>query len=216
MKSIYLTTLGLLLLFSSLAAAYPGGTFCALQKSSDNNPFVTKARERIRDRFGPPLANPTIVNFQTAEDNWPFTFNPYGSTHFLPWKTCVVFGPKGQSVDVVAHELMHAELVERVGYWQRLMHIPTWFDEGLAMQVDDRVRYRNFPNLLSHDDTMRLDSAAEFYVSDPDSLTQHYASVRHTMTELLRDPHVVFNHLGTFSSFDSLWQSISHDESERL
>lgn len=36
---------------------------------------------------------------------------------------------------------MHAEIHERVGFGKMLKEIPAWFDEGLAMQVDNRPNY---------------------------------------------------------------------------
>ncbi len=46
-------------------------------------------------------------------------------------------GPKGLSVDLIAHGHMHAELKARLGMeaWHR---IPSWLDEGLCTQVDWR------------------------------------------------------------------------------
>jgi len=52
-----------------------------------------------------------------------------------------MIGPEGRNVDVVAHEMLHGELHHRVGWLQRWLQIPVWFDEGVAMQVDYRSRY---------------------------------------------------------------------------
>ena len=38
---------------------------------------------------------------------------------------------------MLSHELAHVELSARIGYWNR-DEIPNWFDEGLAVQFDDR------------------------------------------------------------------------------
>lgn len=40
-------------------------------------------------------------------------------------------------MDVVAHEMAHAELAHRIGY-RRANQLPDWFEEGLALQVDER------------------------------------------------------------------------------
>ena len=43
-------------------------------------------------------------------------------------------------MDIIAHEMSHAELYERLGFFKMIFVIPRWFDEGLAMQND----YRNY------------------------------------------------------------------------
>lgn len=68
--------------------------------------------------------------------------NRTAATHFVLGETYVVLGPDGMNVDVMAHELMHAELRARLGWWVRDVRIPAWFDEGLAMQADDWEDYR--------------------------------------------------------------------------
>ncbi len=59
------------------------------------------------------------------------------SALFLP--SIIVIGIKGPRRNVMAHEYSHAELAARAG--ARYALIPTWFDEGLAMQVDFRRAY---------------------------------------------------------------------------
>lgn len=100
-----------------------------------------QARLRIADMFGPAKARPVLVFLNDASAFYPLAFNAFGSAHFIGNRACVVIGPKGTNVDVVSHELMHAELLARLGFWHRMMDIPVWFDEGLAMQVDWRPRY---------------------------------------------------------------------------
>jgi hypothetical protein len=99
------------------------------------------AKYRLEKTFGPPEAEPIVVWLSDAKAIWPFTFNEYASSSFVPGRVCVVMGPNGRTVDVVAHELLHAEVFTRLGHWRRQLEIPTWFDEGLAMQVDFRERY---------------------------------------------------------------------------
>lgn len=50
----------------------------------------------------------------------------------------VLIGPKGRdNLDVIAHEMAHCELHSRRGFWAS-RRVPTWFDEVLALQVDQR------------------------------------------------------------------------------
>lgn len=47
---------------------------------------------------------------------------------FLP--AIILFGPNGQNLDVMAHELVHAELAHRSSALLRIYKIPSWFDEA--------------------------------------------------------------------------------------
>ncbi|MDZ7923630.1 MAG: hypothetical protein U5M23_06135 [Marinagarivorans sp.] len=51
---------------------------------------------------------------------------------------CIIIGPQGQNVDVIAHEWLHAEIQHRVGFFRFLKEIPVWFDEGAALTLDYR------------------------------------------------------------------------------
>jgi hypothetical protein len=87
----------------------------------------------------------------------------------------VMIGPQGTNLNVVTHELMHAELSERVGMWRRLTMIPAWFDEGVAMQMDFRSEYdlKRPNNNLASVKTLR--SISQFNAGHDQQITQHYA-----------------------------------------
>ena len=113
-------------------------------------------------------------------------FNAYGSTQSIGSRTCVMVGPKGQNVDVVAHELMHAEIHHRVGYLAYFFQIPTWFNEGVAMQVDYRARYSLSPQDSQNTAYVRdLTASSNFYESDDQALTRNYASAKHEVASWL-------------------------------
>jgi hypothetical protein len=102
-----------------------------------------QARKRIEELFGRADTQPCII---AGEQAWVMQLfgNPQietGMTHLSPIGAYIVLGADGLNVDVVSHELCHAQLMQEVGWWMREFYIPTWFDEGLAMQVDNR-----FPN----------------------------------------------------------------------
>ncbi len=150
--------------------------------------LLSNARMRIQDTFGPPRAKPVVVFFDDPHAFGPLKLNEYGSTHFVGTKACVMVGPKGQNLDVVAHELMHAELFERVGFWSRLTQIPVWFDEGLAMQVDYRPRYVLSREASAQAKNVRtLESARDFFLQDGDLLTKNYAMAKAEVANWLDD-----------------------------
>ncbi|MCC5945096.1 MAG: hypothetical protein JJT94_09175 [Bernardetiaceae bacterium] len=101
---------------------------------------LEEARARVVALFGSMESSPVLI---IAHDD--ATMRKYGRggtksglTHFSPIGTYIVVGEDGANVDVIAHELCHAELAARLGWWLRYRKLPTWFDEGLAMQLDGR------------------------------------------------------------------------------
>ena len=139
---------------------------------------------RIGETFGALESAPRVIFFDDSRAYWPLFPNEYGSTIFVGPVSCVVIGPKGQNVDVVSHELMHAELARRVGYFKRLMEIPAWFDEGLAMQVDYRAKYAD-PASRQTEFVTDMTTASGFYVAGDETLSLHYSAAKHEVAKIL-------------------------------
>jgi hypothetical protein len=155
-----------------------------------------QARRRIEDFFGAPRARPVVVFLRDTKVFWPLRFNDYASSQFLGSRACVVVGPNGTNVDVVAHELMHAELFERVGYWRRFTQIPMWFDEGVAMQVDLRPRYGVMEQSWGGTGFVReLTSYRQFFRGGEEQMRRHYAAAKAEVTQWLATigPHDLFH-----------------------
>jgi hypothetical protein len=104
-----------------------------------------------------------------------FSSNEYASTHFLPGQSYIVLGPKGHNIDVISHELVHSGIFAQVGYWVRFVHIPVWFDEGAAMQVDFRKRYDLVVEKQNSTVLEGLRYGWQFFNADDVELTNHYA-----------------------------------------
>lgn len=142
---------------------------------------------RITETFGAPRA-PAVVVF--LEDREAFALSALGgtgSTHFAPTHACTVIGVKGRSVDVMAHELMHAELFGRVGFARRRTAIPVWFDEGVAMQVDFRPGY----SLEAHDagsvaGVRKLTTHAQFFGVGIEQMTRNYSAAKAEVAHWLK------------------------------
>jgi len=184
---------------STFAFALPGPTACLLVEvadlhtlpdgvltdsgsEADQRRYVQLARDaraRIEATFGAVESKPILVFFSQPDGFGPFRLNAYGSTQFIGSRACVMVGPKGQSVDVVAHELMHAEIHHRVGYLKRFLQLPTWFDEGVAMQVDYRTRYSLSPQDSQTADYVRdLTTFSSFFKGDEQAVVRNYASAK--------------------------------------
>ena len=105
---------------------------------------LQSARDRITAMFGTPVARPVTIlaanDTEAAAMGLPDLVP--GSAFITPFDTRVVLNMAHLSVDVTAHELMHAEVVERLGFWTRMVQLPVWFDEGLALQLDWRSGYQ--------------------------------------------------------------------------
>jgi hypothetical protein len=145
-----------------------------------------QAQERISTMFGPLQSTPYLVFFGETTRLAPFRLNDYGSTQFIGSRACVMIGPKGQNVDVVAHEMMHAELHQRLGGWRHLRGVPTWFDEGLAMQVDFRPRYDLAAKEAAKSQQVRkLTDVAAFFQGDEATVVQHYALAKAEVSKAL-------------------------------
>lgn len=101
------------------------------------------ARNRISVLFGAPRARPMTIIAANDRDaaRLGLLEGVPGAAFVTPVGTQVVLSMANFSVDVTAHELMHAELVDRLGFWAWMTRLPVWFDEGIALQLDWRRAY---------------------------------------------------------------------------
>ena len=113
--------------------------------------LIAQASDRVADFWGKKNGSPKIIYCDIDED-----FKKYGNERLDPATTqyklgpYIVIGKEGVDKDIIAHELSHAALYERLGFYKMMFTIPRWFDEGLAMQND----YRNYYS----EDTLRVRS----------------------------------------------------------
>jgi len=152
-----------------------------IDRKRDFGRLHAAAKRRIADMFGPVRASPVIVlgSTQALRQLFPGS-SSFASTIYVPYRSCVLVGPDGHDVDILAHEHLHAEMHHRVGHWRRLTQIPTWFDEGVAMQVDYRARYIWSPHsgALNSGSVKRWRSRAQFFTGNDAGLTRHYAMAK--------------------------------------
>ena len=91
-------------------------------------------------------------------------------------------------VDILAHEITHAELHGRLN-GKALKRIPTWFDEGIATQNDYREKYSpevwaeqtdNGKNTVAPAD---MDEREEFYAGTAEDRHFRYLNAKHIVAE---------------------------------
>lgn len=149
--------------------------------------LLENARHRIADRYGNPIALPLTVVLGNKREQERYGLNgPPGMFLFAPWGGYLLLAFDKADIDVTAHELVHAEIFSRVGYLRRQFEIPTWFDEGAAMQVDYRSKYTSssaidqaeFVHLIS------LDKPAKFWSSDKNQNIENYRNSKAAVAEL--------------------------------
>jgi hypothetical protein len=119
---------------------YSAGT--ALQKVDSVKNLIAQAATRVADFWGQKTCNPKFIYCDSDKD-----FTKFGSPFSVPALTHIKLGAyivisnEGIDKDIIAHEMSHAELYERIGFYNWTFKIPRWFDEGLAMQNDYRDYY---------------------------------------------------------------------------
>ena len=89
-------------------------------------------------------------------------------------------------LDILAHEITHAELHTRLSA-EAQKRIPTWFDEGIALQNDYREKYSeaqwitqtdNGKNAVALED---MDTPAEFYAEEAEDRRFRYLNAKHEL-----------------------------------
>jgi hypothetical protein len=152
--------------------------------------MLTEARKRIADFYGDPEASPTIIvtgnkveakNLGVGESPGIFFYAPWGNYLILNWSKT--------GIDVVAHELVHAEIAERLGYFKRMRKMPTWFDEGAALQVDFRPRYTEISSIEPSERKRitSLNSPSDFWSKDKNQNIRNYQSAKVAVAEIFRE-----------------------------
>ena len=98
----------------------------------------------------------------------------------------ICISDKYLELDILAHEINHAELRSRLTSGAQAK-IPTWFDEGLALQNDYREIYSeeqwisqtdNGKNVIAPED---MDTPAEFYAGEVKDRRFRYLNAKHEL-----------------------------------
>ena len=159
--------------------------------------ITAQAKERVTDFYGELhcLDHTTLIicNNQKITDKI-----GEKDTHTILWpstKSYICLSNEYFNLDVVAHELTHAELHSYISA-NTQRNLPVWFDEGVATQNDYREKY-SYENWVKKTDNGKnatpledMDSRSEFYCSNDEERQFHYICAKHEIKEWL-DKHSV-------------------------
>lgn len=150
--------------------------------------IINEATDRVSQFWGEIEASPIVI----VSDNIS-TLSKLGGDHdttrivFFGAHSYISISDEYLNVDIVAHELTHAELYERL-YKGKIFPktlIPMWFDEGVATQNDYRKQYgeeawqektESGANVIALNE---MDTAAKFYAGDVEDRRFRYLISRH-------------------------------------
>lgn len=117
--------------------------FMSLNIPERHHPLLLKrlrlASGRVRQLWGGQQGRPVVIccGSQAEYERFCPLHEGAGCSLSTPVGAWVVLHPAGLGADVMAHELAHAELAARLS-WRAAGRVPQWFDEGLALQLDER------------------------------------------------------------------------------
>ncbi len=152
--------------------------------------LISKAEHRVDSFWKGTKSNPTIIYCESEED-----YKKFGGPFMTPaaailtLKSFVILSNDGVDIDIISHEISHTELAARIGFIDRQMKIPTWFDEGLAMQVDHRSHYsldslkkksNNFTELV---DIKTLETGAQFGGGTREEVMLNYLTAKYEVSK---------------------------------
>lgn len=151
--------------------------------------LINVAKKRNTDFWGELQSEPIIILCDDKE-----LLDRLGGDH----DTLTIFFPAKQSyisisdeycdIDVLAHEITHAELHCRLSAGT-VNKIPSWFDEGLATQNDCREQYDlnawnkktdNGRNTIALED---MDEPTEFYAGTAEDRRFRYLNAKHEVAD---------------------------------
>ncbi|WP_368488831.1 hypothetical protein [Clostridium sp. BJN0013] len=152
---------------------------------------ISKSKDIVAQLYGSFNANPIfIISKDTTALKKFGVENRTSATQKTIVETYIILGPDGLNTNVISHELTHSELAYRIDKI-KCSKIPVWFDEGMAMQVDNRPQYseeqwiRKTENGVKVPNMTELDSYTQFYANDLDIRVLNYTLAKHEVHKWL-------------------------------
>lgn len=211
MKKLLLIVIGFVaLVFTGSVFTYPHVFFLSTIEHSDFNniskniyidpdfkkseyesvlSLLDKSKARIINEYGAFTARPVVVITRTPENAKKYGLGTFpGKAFAVPWEQYIVVNHQSNDIDLLTHELMHAQMREILGYWAYQTKIPTWFDEGVAMQVDHRDHYKVDYESFSQEELKRvknLDTPSKFWTNSKEENLKNYRAAKAAVQQIL-------------------------------
>jgi hypothetical protein len=160
----------------------------SLAKVAEIKNIIAQASLRVGMFWGNKTCNPKFIFCSTTQEFEKYCISPNApAVTYLKLGSTIVFGDDGTNIDIIAHEISHAELYERLGFYEFTFKIPSWFKHGLAMQNDYRSYYAedtlkvksdNFKHMPSVDN---LQTDNEFYAGSLEQVMLNYMTAKYVI-----------------------------------
>lgn len=153
--------------------------------------LISQAKSRITNKYGPMTSMPVVIvvdHHKTAQKYGLGPGHQAVRAYVPPWGEYLVISSNAQNVDLLAHEYFHIEISKRIGYLNFKTKLPVWLDEGLALQIDYRERYKldNRPfNLSEIDRVKRLNRSSEFFTDNNEQNIRNMLAAKAAVYEIL-------------------------------
>jgi hypothetical protein len=142
--------------------------------------------------------NNFLLNYKFIYCNNEKEYNKYGQGNGTPacayckMGAYVVVSIDGLDSSIIAHELSHCILYNNIGFYNVNLKIPTWFNEGLAMQIDERDYY-SIDSLMAKKeagiklpDVKAFKNNAQFLSGNHAEVMLNYATAKYTVSEWMK------------------------------
>lgn len=161
------------------------------EQRSSLNDTIDQAYRRVEQIYGVTTSSTRII--ATNDLGYKkFGLNPTGMQNSGFLRECIFLGPKGLNVDVIAHELVHAEVRYRTNFFVEHTELPAWFIEGTGVKVDYRAPFLIDNIEVSKDDVNQIKSV--FFLHDfPNTSVKSYQASRMAIETL--DPKKLYSGL---------------------
>lgn len=149
---------------------------------------IAAAKSKITDTFGEPEAHAIIIFTDNLQESEKLGTNAYGSMHTLFLSGLfVVIGPAGRNHNVIAHELVHAEIADRLGFITYTFRFPAWLNEGVATLIDNRIPLkRDALDQIGFEYIQSLSSLSQFHDIPEARLADHYQAAKFIASEIMQ------------------------------
>jgi hypothetical protein len=155
-------------------------------KTDSLKALIELANTRVANFWGEKKSDPKIIYCNKAVEFIRYSSAPAApAITYLKLGSYIVLSADAVDLDIIAHEISHAEFYERVGFYTWSYKIPAWFKHGLAMQNDYRSYYSEdtlkirSANFTSLPDIKSFKKDDEFYAGTHEQVMLNYMTAKH-------------------------------------